>query len=170
MSWWRSAIKEVNDWAPSRLYLPLFFLKGTFLKFIPRFHNPITGFWKTNTKWPFTFFNFHLSQRELSSLQLQIFQSQYRSSNQAQTRKIGKFSWWILCTYWNFCFAIHDFIFHRSWSGIWLFLKNIYLFRAQSFTSLMADLCQDIKRVSSFSRCLNGTFPWSKCSIKTLLH
>ena len=28
---------------------------------------------------------------------------------------------------------------------------------AQSFTSLMAD--QDINRVSSFSRCLNGTFP-----------
>ena len=28
---------------------------------------------------------------------------------------------------------------------------------AQSFTSLMADLLQD--RVSSFSRCLNGTFP-----------
>ena len=31
-------------------------------------------------------------------------------------------------------------------------------FRAQSFTSLMADLRQDINRVSSFSRCLNGTF------------
>ena len=30
---------------------------------------------------------------------------------------------------------------------------------AQSFTSLMADLCQDINRVSLFSRCLNGTFP-----------
>ena len=29
--------------------------------------------------------------------------------------------------------------------------------RSQSFTSLMAD--QDINRVSSFSRCLNGTFP-----------
>ena len=32
-------------------------------------------------------------------------------------------------------------------------------FRSQSFTSLMADLRQDINRVSSFSRCLNGTFP-----------
>ena len=32
-------------------------------------------------------------------------------------------------------------------------------FRAQSFTSLMADLHQDINRISSFSRCLNGTFP-----------
>ena len=31
--------------------------------------------------------------------------------------------------------------------------------RAQSFTSLKRDLCQDIKRVSSFSRYLNGTFP-----------
>ena len=31
--------------------------------------------------------------------------------------------------------------------------------RFQSFTSLMADLYQDINRVSSFSRGLNGTFP-----------
>ena len=31
--------------------------------------------------------------------------------------------------------------------------------RFQSFTSLMVDLYQDINRVSSFSRCLNGTFP-----------
>ena len=30
---------------------------------------------------------------------------------------------------------------------------------AQSFTCLMADLRQDINRVSAFSRCLNGTFP-----------
>ena len=30
---------------------------------------------------------------------------------------------------------------------------------AQSFTSLMADLRQDINSVSSFTRCLNGTFP-----------
>ena len=29
----------------------------------------------------------------------------------------------------------------------------------QSFTSLMADLSRDINRVSSFSRCLNGTNP-----------
>ena len=29
----------------------------------------------------------------------------------------------------------------------------------QSFTSKMADLCQDINTVSSFSTCLNGTFP-----------
>ena len=31
--------------------------------------------------------------------------------------------------------------------------------RAQSFSSLMADLCQDINRVSSYSRAFNGTFP-----------
>ena len=31
-------------------------------------------------------------------------------------------------------------------------------FRSQSFTSLMADLQQDINRDFSFSRCLNGTF------------
>ena len=48
--------------------------------------------------------------------------------------------------------------------------------RAQSFTtSLMEDLRQEINRVSSFSRCLNGTFPYQslngalpsrKCCIK----
>ena len=31
--------------------------------------------------------------------------------------------------------------------------------RAQSFTSLKADVRQDIKGGSAFSRCLNGTFP-----------
>ena len=31
--------------------------------------------------------------------------------------------------------------------------------RSQSFTSLKVDLRQDINRVSSFTRCLNGTFP-----------
>ena len=36
---------------------------------------------------------------------------------------------------------------------------GIFAFRSQSFTSLMTDLCQDINRVSSFSRCLNETFP-----------
>ena len=36
-------------------------------------------------------------------------------------------------------------------------------------TSLMADLHQDIHRVSSFSRCLNGTFPWRKYSVKALV-
>ena len=30
---------------------------------------------------------------------------------------------------------------------------------SQSFTSLMVYLHQDINRVSSYSRCLNGTFP-----------
>ena len=40
--------------------------------------------------------------------------------------------------------------------------KNVVLFIthwSQSFTSLMTDLSQDINIVSSFSRCLNGTFP-----------
>ena len=41
---------------------------------------------------------------------------------------------------------------------------------AQLFTSLMADLHQDINCVSSFSGCLNGTFPWRNSSIKTLVH
>ena len=38
-------------------------------------------------------------------------------------------------------------------------MKNIYTFRGQSFTSLMADLRQDIKRLSSFIRYFNGTLP-----------
>ena len=38
---------------------------------------------------------------------------------------------------------------------------------AQSFTSLMTDLRQDINRVSLFSRCLNGTFPW-RCLVSWL--
>ena len=33
------------------------------------------------------------------------------------------------------------------------------LLRDQSFTSLMADLRQNINLVFSFSRCLNGNFP-----------
>ena len=37
--------------------------------------------------------------------------------------------------------------------------------RSQWFTSLMAELRQDIKRVSSFSRCLNEIFPWRNCSV-----
>ena len=44
------------------------------------------------------------------------------------------------------------------------------ILRAQSLTSLMANLPQDINKVSSFNRCLNGTFPCSNCSIKTLVH
>ena len=40
------------------------------------------------------------------------------------------------------------------------FLKHAKsITRSQSFTSLMADLRQDINKVSSFSRCINGTFP-----------
>ena len=31
----------------------------------------------------------------------------------------------------------------------------------------MTDLRQDINRVSSFRRCLNRTFPWRNCSVKT---
>ena len=42
--------------------------------------------------------------------------------------------------------------------------------RAQSYTSLMADLHQAINRVSSFSRCLNRTFPLRNCSFKTLVY
>ena len=38
-------------------------------------------------------------------------------------------------------------------------MPNTIWVGAQSFTSLMANLRQDINRISSISRCLNGTFP-----------
>ena len=41
-----------------------------------------------------------------------------------------------------------------------------YTLRAQSFTSMKADLRQEITLVFPFSRCLNGTFPSRKCSVK----
>ena len=44
-------------------------------------------------------------------------------------------------------------------NGINHVLTTGRLLGAQSFTSLMADLCQDINRVSSFRRCHNGIFP-----------
>ena len=40
----------------------------------------------------------------------------------------------------------------------WAF-SSVKALWAQSFTSLMQDLRQDINRVSSFSRCFSGTFP-----------
>ena len=36
-------------------------------------------------------------------------------------------------------------------------------------TSLKVDLRQDIKEGFVFSRCINGTFPWRKCSVKSLV-
>ena len=39
--------------------------------------------------------------------------------------------------------------------------------RAQSFNYFMVNLCQDI---TSFSMCLNGTFPCRNCSVKRLIH
>ena len=34
----------------------------------------------------------------------------------------------------------------------------------------LKNLHQDMNRVSSFIRCLNGTFSWMNCSIKILVH
>ena len=54
----------------------------------------------------------------------------------------------------------------------YVYCTTMYLirFRAQSFTSLMADLRQELNRLSSFNRCLNVKFPWRNCSIKTFVH
>ena len=49
-------------------------------------------------------------------------------------------------------------------------VRSIKTFRAQSFTSLMTDLRQDLNRVFSFSRCLNVIFPGRNCSVKTLVN
>ena len=47
--------------------------------------------------------------------------------------------------------------------------KSVFKLWAQSYTSLMADLCQDMNGGFAFSRCLNGTFTWRKCSSKALV-
>ena len=49
------------------------------------------------------------------------------------------------------------FVFIPNDSNIDQSIDDFIKLRSQSFTSLIADLRQDIKRVSSFSRCLNGT-------------
>ena len=43
-------------------------------------------------------------------------------------------------------------------------------FRAQLFTSLKADLCQDTIEGFTFIMCLNGTFPSRNCSVMTLVY
>ena len=45
-------------------------------------------------------------------------------------------------------------------------VSKLFLIGPQSFTSLKADLCQDINGGLAFSKYLNGTFPWRKCSVK----
>ena len=61
--------------------------------------------------------------------------------------------------------------FHNTIS---VFLPEAIFFfwlRAQLFTSLNADLRQYIKGwCLAFSRCLNGTFPWRKSSVKALVN
>ena len=58
---------------------------------------------------------------------------------------------------YEFSFAIYHY--QKGSSRIEVEKNNAKQLRSQSFTSLMADLRQDINKVSSYSRCLNGTFP-----------
>ena len=58
---------------------------------------------------------------------------------------------------------------NASWFG-WKDGSPVGSIRSQSFTSLVVELREDIKIVSSFSRCLNGTFTLRNCSVKTLVH
>ena len=61
---------------------------------------------------------------------------------------------------------------HKNWRGHHEYsLKHgiVHFGRVQSFTSLKVDLHQDINGGFAFGRCLNGTFPWRKCSIKALV-
>ena len=59
--------------------------------------------------------------------------------------------------------------FKRQYIWVWKSINLFQRLRAQSFTSLTADIRQDINRGFTFSRCLNGTFPWRKCSVKALV-
>ena len=47
--------------------------------------------------------------------------------------------------------------------------KGVRKKKVQIIYFLMTDLPQDVKRFSSYSICLTGTFPWSNCAIKTLV-
>ena len=59
------------------------------------------------------------------------------------------------------------FSWKKQWHWIWIWDP---ILRAESFTFLMADLHQDVNSVSSFSRCLNGTFPWRNCESLDLFY
>ena len=73
----------------------------------------------------------------------------------------------ILCSVWapskKYVFPLEVTFWDRP--GHWQSFK----LRAQSFTSLKADLCQDINGGFAFSRCLNEKFSWRKCSVKGLV-
>ena len=66
---------------------------------------------------------------------------------------------------WDIFFDVSSSLQNVKWWNNALLGILLMTLRAQSFTSLMAELCQDINRVSSFSRCLNGSFPWRNCSV-----
>ena len=57
-----------------------------------------------------------------------------------------------------------------NYLGDFLFSVDNFPLRAQLFTSLKADLRQDIYGGIAFIRCLNGTFPLRNCLVKTLVH
>ena len=60
----------------------------------------------------------------------------------------------------------------HSWMGIFtviLFLFQVCIFWAQSFTSLKTNLRHGINGGFALSQCLHGTFPCRKCSDKALV-
>ena len=73
---------------------------------------------------------------------------------------------WIFLRKWLY-FSWNGCHIHSNWPVIFFFKSNQ---GSKSFTRLMADLRQDINGGFAFSRCLNGTYPWRKCSVKALVH
>ena len=65
----------------------------------------------------------------------------------------------------------HEIRFYKSprTQKTMIFNKNKILLipRAQLFTTLKTDFCQDINGGFVFSRCLNGLCPWRNCSFKS---
>ena len=72
---------------------------------------------------------------------------------------------WIFLRKWLY-FSWNGCHIHSNWPVIFFFKSNQ---GSKSFTSLKADLRQDLNGGFAFSRCLNGTFPWRKCSVKALV-
>ena len=58
---------------------------------------------------------------------------------------------------------------HTPWTSQSIISELILTRRAQSFTSLMADLHQGMYGGFAFSRCLKEIFPWRRCSVKALV-
>ena len=95
---------------------------------------------------------------------------QEKIMNAEQLKSIGYMDTIVLHTSFQFKNEeIYIFACKKKWI---FFIKEGHDFEknAQSFTSLIADLRQNINKVSSFNRCHNGTFSWRNYSVKKLVY